>query len=151
MDYRFKRSFQLAAKLEMLLHRNFKYLRGKGERVHFLFNENEVDQIFYFFPDPWPKTRHHKKRLFQQPFLEICHQVLKPGGKLMIKTDHDGYAKWMNDVIEKQSLFKLNMKSTDLREEFPEHFLASYKTKFEKIFLQQGIKIKAFELENIKG
>ena len=97
IDYRFKRSYALAKKLSELPHeeKNFCLLRAKGERVAHIFGKNEVDRLFYFFPDPWPKTRHHKKRLFQAPFLEEVQKVLKPGGEICIKTDHDGYAEWM--------------------------------------------------------
>lgn len=146
IDYRFKRSYSLAKKLNAHPHRNFKYLRAKGERINFVFGENELDTIFYFFPDPWPKNRHHKKRLFQMPFVEAAYKALKPGGKILIKTDHDGYAEWMEKVIDTQNLFTCVMRSKNLRLEFPLHFLSSFSTKFEKIFLEKGIKIKAFEL-----
>lgn len=147
LDYRFKRSFQLATKLAKIPHRNFRYLRAKGERIHYIFEQGEVDTIYMFFPDPWPKSKHHKKRLFQVPFLEACHKVLRKGGRLLIKTDHDQYAEWMMEEISKSSNFKMIMKSKDLYNDFPEHFLAGFQTKFEKIFLKQNIKIKAIELE----
>lgn len=151
LDYRFKRSYQLAKKLERHPSNNFRYLRAKGERVHFIFNENEVDSIFYFFPDPWPKSRHHKKRLLQMPFLEAAHKILRPGGKIYIKTDHDGYAEWMSNVINGQNnLFSKSLETKDLRAEHPDHFLSSFATKFEKIFIQKDIKIKAFVLESLK-
>jgi tRNA (guanine-N7-)-methyltransferase len=147
MDYRFKRSFQLAKKLKSHPHQNFRYLRAKGERVEFIFGQQEVEALYYFFPDPWPKTRHHKKRLFQEPFLQAAHKVLTQTGKIYIKTDHDGYAQWMKEHIEKTTLFTCTMESWDLHNDQPDHFLAHYQTKFEKIFLGQGIKIKAFVLE----
>lgn len=150
LDYRFKRSFSLARKLADHPTKNFKYLRGKGERIHFLFEENELDKIFYFFPDPWPKNRHLKKRLFQEPFLNEAYKVLKPGGRILIKTDHDGYAEHMKEVMEKNEQFDVVMSTDRLRDEHPDHFLASFSTKFEKIFLKKGIKIKAFELVSKK-
>lgn len=150
MDYRFKRSFELAKKLKKHPTKNFRYLRAKGERIGFLFAENEIDTIFYFFPDPWPKTRHHKKRLLQKPFLEMAYKVLKPEGKIFIKTDHDGYGEWMENVLRDQDLFTIDMKTKNLREEFPDHFLSSFQTKFEKIFISQGLRIKAFELTSNK-
>lgn len=151
LDYRFKRSFQLAKKLATIENKNFRYLRAKGERIEFIFSENELDGIFYFFPDPWPKARHNKKRLFQKPFLEAAFRSLKPGGIFYVKTDHDGYAEWMKEEIEKVTdKFELILESKDLRVEFPEHFLAKYTTGFEKIFLTQGIKIKAFVLKSKK-
>lgn len=150
LDYRFKRSFELAKKLKNHPTQNFRYLRAKGERIEFLFSSGELDGIFYFFPDPWPKKRHKKKRLFSETFLESAVKVLKPGGKIYIKTDHDDYAEAMAEVIEKTKLpFKLIFESKDLRGEHPDHFLASFVTKFEKIFIGQGINIKAFVLEKI--
>tara|TARA_R110000868_G_scaffold155691_7_gene382240 strand:- start:1651 stop:2346 length:696 start_codon:yes stop_codon:yes gene_type:complete len=153
MDFRFKRTFYLAKKLAAHPTKNFRYLRARGERLKFIFGESEVDHMFYFFPDPWPKKRHHKKRLFQQPFIEAAHHVMKPGATLWIKTDHDGYAEWMQEFMNKpeaQALFDCKMHTQDLHAEQSEHFLASFKTKFEKIFLAQGTKIKAFELVSKK-
>lgn len=150
LDYRFKRSFYLAKKLAALEFKNFRYLRAKGERVEFMFGENELDGIFYFFPDPWPKTKHNKKRLIQGHFLESAYKVLKPGAIFYIKTDHDDYAAWMEREIKKCGLFDVLLESKDLRAEHPEHLLSKYTTGFEKIFLEQGIKIKAFVLKSKK-
>lgn len=148
LDYRFKRSYYLAKKLNQLKegNLNFRYLRAKGERVSFLFEKNELDGVFYFFPDPWPKTKHHKKRLIQKGFLEALHGVLKLDGKFFIKTDHDDYAHWMKREIEACGFFDIEMESKDLYSEFPDHFLCQQQTGFEKIFLKQNIKIKAFVL-----
>lgn len=151
MDYRFKRTFELAKKFSKISLNNFKYLRARGERISFIFNDNEVDHIFYFFPDPWPKTRHNKKRLFQQTFLESALKVLKPGGRIYIKTDHDHYAEWIKREINLNNDFKLLFETKDLKNEFPTHFLASFETKFEKIFISKGIKIKAFVIESQKA
>lgn len=151
LDYRFKRSYSVAKKLAEHPQKDFfRYLRAKGERVEFMFAENELDNIFYFFPDPWPKTRHHKKRLIQKPFLDAAVKSLKPNGILWIKTDNDGYAEWMEHEINQHNGFEVLLVSKDLRAEHPDHFLASFETKFEKIFLKQGIKIKAFVLRNKK-
>lgn len=150
LDHRFKRSFNLAKKLDKLEHKMFRYLRARGERFEFLFGENELDTVYYFFPDPWPKARHHKKRLFQKRFLDSLHTCIKPDGLFFMKTDHDGYYEWMKEVLETEDRFEILMDTKDLRSEFPEHFLASFKTKFEKIFLEKEIKIKAFVLRNKK-
>jgi len=150
LDYRFKRSFTLAKKLNNLKYRNFSYLRAKGERIEFIFGESEVSKIFYFFPDPWPKNKHHKKRLFQEPFLQAAYKILRPGGQIFVKTDHLGYAEWMKEVIAKNSDFNLLLESYNLRTEHPEHFLTKNITKFEKIFIAQGKKINAFVLETKK-
>jgi tRNA (guanine-N7-)-methyltransferase len=150
LDHRFKRSFSLAKKLEKIPHKNFRYLRARGERLGFMFGENEIDELFYFFPDPWPKTRHHKKRLFNQAFLNACLKVIKKDGYFFIKTDHDDYFEWMLKELQLCKDFKIILQSKDLRSEFPEHFLSQFATKFEKIFLSQGKKIKALVLQNSK-
>lgn len=150
LDHRFKRSFSLAKKLNLLEHKNFRYLRARGERIGFLFSENEVDKIFYFFPDPWPKKRHHKKRLFQKRFLDEAYKVLKPSGEIFIKTDHDEYFDWMLEEIKNEKRFSIQLKTFDLHTEASSHFLASFVTKFEKIFLAKNIKIKAMVLKSLK-
>ena len=153
LDHRFKRSFHLAKKLASLRFKNFKYLRGRGERLGHIFGESELSKVFYFFPDPWPKARHHKKRLFQARFIDEAFKVLKPGGEFLIKTDHDGYFEWMLEEMDKElpkGRFEIIFKTFDLREEHPDHFLSSFITKFEKIFLAKNIKIKAMVIRSLK-
>ena len=53
---------------------------------------DSVDRILVFFPDPWPKKRHHKRRLLDPGFLDILAGSLKPNGLLHIATDWDNYA-----------------------------------------------------------
>jgi tRNA (guanine-N7-)-methyltransferase len=150
LDYRFKRSFHLAKKLAKLGNENFRYLRAKGERLEFMFEKNEVERLFYFFPDPWPKTKHNKKRLFQLPFLKSAYQVLAPGGKLYVKTDHVDYAIWMKKVLQDNPYFTIELETLDLRKDFPDHFLSQFATKFEKIFIKQNVAINAFVLVSKK-
>lgn len=47
--------------------------------------------VHVYFPDPWPKKRHHKRRLIQPPFIEEMQRVLIPGGRLQVVTDHHEY------------------------------------------------------------
>ena len=51
-----------------------------------------LDEILILFPDPWPKKRHHKRRLIQQPFVALLAQRLKSGGVLRVATDWEPYA-----------------------------------------------------------
>ncbi len=150
LDFRFKRSFQLAKRLSKVSKQNFRYLRGRGERIEYIFDNDEIDKLYYFFPDPWPKTRHHKKRLFQKPFLKAAHKVIKSSGRFFIKTDHDEYFEWMVNELKDQNLFEVEFLTRDLYSDSPDHFLASFQTKFEKIFLKQKIKIKAMVLRSLK-
>jgi tRNA (guanine-N7-)-methyltransferase len=53
--------------------------------------------IHLYFPDPWPKKRHHKRRIVQDQFLRDCHRVLQAGGELRVVTDHADYWQWMTE------------------------------------------------------
>jgi tRNA (guanine-N7-)-methyltransferase len=55
--------------------------------------------IHIFFPDPWPKKRHHKRRIVQTPFVRLLASRLLPGGYLHLATDWQEYAEWMLDVL----------------------------------------------------
>jgi tRNA (guanine-N7-)-methyltransferase len=63
-----------------------------------------IDNLHIYFPDPWPKTRHHKRRLIQLPFIKEAHRILKPGGVMRLVTDHADYFAWMQDVLKNQDL-----------------------------------------------
>lgn len=149
LDHRFKRTYQLVKKLKKCEIQNFRYLRARAERLEYLFAEEELDQIFYFFPDPWPKSRHHKKRLIQKSYLPILWSRLKEDGVVFIKTDHPHYFEWMVDIF-KDGPFQHELLTRDLYKDYSDHFLASFQTKFEKIFLSQGTKINALVLRKVQ-
>jgi len=66
-----------------------------GERVA----PDSLSMLLVFFPDPWPKKRHHKRRLIQPPFVELAAARLAPGGLLHCATDWESYAAWMMEVL----------------------------------------------------
>ena len=57
------------------------------------------DEIWILFPDPWPKKRHHKRRLISDHFLKKIHHFIKDGGKIMIATDSSSYTQSILSVI----------------------------------------------------
>ncbi len=61
--------------------------------------DNSFDRIQIFFPDPWPKQRHHKRRLIQAEFVNLVQTKLKPGGGLHLATDWQDYAEQMMEVL----------------------------------------------------
>jgi tRNA (guanine-N7-)-methyltransferase len=60
--------------------------------------------VHVFFPDPWPKKRHHKRRLIQAPFVELLAVRMKPGGYLHVATDWEEYAGQILEVLAAQPL-----------------------------------------------
>lgn len=59
------------------------------------------DEIYIICPDPWPKARHHKRRLIKKDFLTLLNKVLKRNGSVYISTDWDNYAESIEEEIEK--------------------------------------------------
>jgi tRNA (guanine-N7-)-methyltransferase len=66
--------------------------------------ENSLDGVHIFFPDPWHKSRHHKRRLIQPPFVNRLARHLKPGGYLHLATDWQPYAEQMLEVLNAEPL-----------------------------------------------
>jgi tRNA (guanine-N7-)-methyltransferase len=60
-----------------------------------------LDRVFILFPDPWPKARHHKRRLLQDDVAADLARVLKPGGRLRFATDWGDYADWALERLSK--------------------------------------------------
>lgn len=61
--------------------------------------ESVIDEIYVMFADPWPKTRHHKRRIINEFTLAEMRRVLKPNGTVKIATDHPGYYEWITEHL----------------------------------------------------
>jgi len=72
------------------------------EVMEHCFEDGSLDGVQIFFPDPWHKKRHHKRRLIQAEFVDLLTQKLKPGGQLHLATDWQPYAEQMLEVLENQ-------------------------------------------------
>lgn len=69
---------------------NLTLVRGDGAGLDTYFEDGSIDRLYLNFSDPWPKTRHEKRRLTYKTFLANYQQVVKPGGGLEFKTDNQG-------------------------------------------------------------
>ncbi|MBS3995843.1 MAG: tRNA (guanosine(46)-N7)-methyltransferase TrmB [Hydrogenophaga sp.] len=74
------------------------------EVLDHMLGENSLDGVHIFFPDPWHKSRHHKRRLIQTPFVNRLARHLKPGGYLHLATDWQPYAEQMLAVLSAEPL-----------------------------------------------
>ncbi len=63
-----------------------------------------LDGIHIFFPDPWHKKRHHKRRLIQSNFVRLLCSKLKSGGYLHVATDWEEYAEWVLEILKQEPL-----------------------------------------------
>lgn len=78
--------------------RNLKNIRIHAEDARSLLDrlpEAGLSAVYILFPDPWPKRRHHKRRLVNAELLSLLARVMRPGGTLLIATDHADYTEWM--------------------------------------------------------
>jgi tRNA (guanine-N7-)-methyltransferase len=69
------------------------------EVLRHMIADASLDGVHIFFPDPWPKKRHHKRRLLQAEFVALLCSKLKPGGYLHFATDWEEYAQWTLEVL----------------------------------------------------
>ncbi len=64
--------------------------------------ENSIDCVYIFFPDPWPKKKHHKRRLISSSLMPLIKNVLKNHGRLFIATDWENYAMQISEIIDSE-------------------------------------------------
>ncbi len=67
--------------------------------------EASLDRLFLLFPDPWPKTRHAKRRFVHPALLPVLAHALRPGGEWRVATDDPSYHAWIAEVMGAQGLF----------------------------------------------
>jgi len=67
---------------------------------------DSFDGLHVFFPDPWPKTRHQKRRLIQAPFVSLLSSRLRPGGYFHVATDWEDYAQQILEVLSNEPLLE---------------------------------------------
>jgi tRNA (guanine-N7-)-methyltransferase len=97
-------------KLFALIHEhgltNLRVIQGDVHLVlHDMFDDKSFDGVHLFFPDPWPKKRHNKRRIVNAEFLALIAAKIKDGGFIHIATDWVPYAEWIEEVFASSHLF----------------------------------------------
>lgn len=116
------------------------------ERILLMLDEHDkIDRIYINFCNPWPRGKHRKKRLTHTRQLEKYKIFLKKDGEIYFKTDDDGLFLDTIHYLE-DSGFEIVKKTFDLENE--ENFWENIQTEHEKMFMEQGIKIKAVIAKN---
>jgi tRNA (guanine-N7-)-methyltransferase len=100
-------------------------------------------RINVYFPDPWPKKRHHKRRLIQPWFLELAAAALAPRGSLRIATDWASYAEHIDEAVAESPAFSV----AERREHGGDRPLDRVVTRFERRGLRLGHRIVDWRLE----
>ncbi len=136
-----KRNIEQAYKEADIEPTNVLITRFDIERILFLFSDKDnIERIYINFCNPWPRGKHRKKRLTHSIQLEKYKQFLKENGKIYFKTDDDELFE-SSLIYFEQSGFKIIKKTYDLHQE--PIFEKNIETEHEKMFSEQGIKIKA--------
>lgn len=130
---------------------NVMFLRTRIEFLTSFFSEDEIEEIWITFPDPFPKRRNTARRLTSPFFLNSYRTFLKNGGIVHLKTDNRELYNYTNKIIEKNNLEAI-CSTNDLYSPSEEYENLSIRTHYENIFLSRGIKINylSFRLDKNK-
>ena len=97
---------KLLSRIEELELKNVRTIEGDAFEVfEEMIVDNSLDGVHLFFPDPWPKAPHFKRRIVNQEFIAAVAAKLKPGAFFHIATDWHPYAEWIAEEFTKQSFF----------------------------------------------
>ena len=146
IDWKFKIIHRGAEKTAEKGLKNLIFFRANVERLRFMFGEGEVDSLYLYFPDPWPKKAQWKNRFLKESTLREAARVVRPGGYFHIKTDHDGYYAWMQEAFAAtKDVWEIERETLDLHAGNPMAGKLEIPdvTLFEKLFIKDGIKIKS--------
>jgi tRNA (guanine-N7-)-methyltransferase len=113
--------------------------------VGYLLPERSVETFYLLFPDPWPKRRHHRRRIVKADFLDLIHRALQDGGSLRIATDQLDYFDLIQRVGQNHSRFEIvDANASPVRTDLP-------LTKFERRFNALAAPIYRLELRKLSS
>jgi tRNA (guanine-N7-)-methyltransferase len=109
---------------------NVRLQAGDVRALMALLPEGSVDRFYILFPDPWPKTRHRKRRLVQPDFIADAARLMKPGARLRFATDWADYADWTLERFLAAPGFRWTAeRADDWRRPWPDHVTTRYEAK----------------------
>jgi tRNA (guanine-N7-)-methyltransferase len=146
MEIKFKRCYVTAEKTIEKWGENFLIIREFAQKISKFIWDNELEQTYIFFPDPWgKKDRQKKHRLMQADFLESLYKKTMSGWKVIFKTDHRDYFNDSLEVIQNQGIWGIQNLSYDYETENSEYDVKNI-TEFETIHRSLNTKINYLEL-----
>ncbi|WML54371.1 tRNA (guanosine(46)-N7)-methyltransferase TrmB [Neobacillus sp. PS3-12] len=122
---------------------NLKLLNIDANDLEKLFAKNDVDRIYLNFSDPWPKTRHEKRRLTYKSFLKLYENILKDAGEIHFKTDNQSLFEYSLMSFSQYGLL-LKYLSLDLHHS---DFEGNIMTEYEQKFSEKGNRIFRCEVK----
>ncbi len=135
LEIRFKRAFKTGEKAEKLGLNNLLVLRTDARCLLELFDKGEVDAFYINYPDPWDKRRWKKNRILNQEMLATMHDLLRSGGHLRYKTDHQEYFASTLELLNAEHWKHLKLTTDLLNSEWSQ---STIPTEFEYLFKSQN-------------
>lgn len=135
LEIRFKRAFKTGEKAEGNELSNIRVLRTDARQIRHLFSPGQVSAFFINYPDPWEKRRWRKNRLINAELIQTMWDLLKPGGFLRYKTDHQEYFASTCPLLAPQK-WEIQRHTTDLLKS--PYLDNNIPTEFEMLFKSQG-------------
>ncbi len=138
---RFRKAVRVAEKLSL---KNLKFLHVEAEiALRQVFRERMFDLVLVNFPDPWPKKKHSKHRMFNREFISCLAKVLTRSGRTVIKTDQLSYIEQIVSEFKRSRLFRpvhpppgfVEARRGETETKFEKHFREASQKIFSAVFL----------------
>ena len=147
LELRFKRLVLGAKKSKKRNLNNILFVRKRAETILDFIGKNEITGVYVNFPDPWEGEE--RKRVVSEDLFSRLNAILKIGGKLFFKTDHEQYYEDVLELVNDIDNYKVIYKTRDLHNSEKAH--ENIRTEFEEMFLSKhNMNIKYIEIEKIK-
>lgn len=146
VEWRFERVRKIWSKMKNYGLSNLFIISGEAQtfaREYLPFSS--VDGVYINFPDPWPKDKHAKNRLFQQPFIEQLARTIKSGGTLTVATDDPTYSEQISREMLANPAWKSDFPKPYYRTEW-EGYGTSY---FDTLWREKGKEIRYFQFRHV--
>ena len=147
LELRFKRLVLAAKKSKKRNLNNILFIRKRAETILDFIGKNEITGVYVNFPDPWEGEE--RKRVISEDLFSRLDIILKTGGKLFFKTDHEQYYEDVLELVNNIDNYKVIYRTKDLHNS--EKSKENIRTEFEEMFLSKhNMNIKYIEIEKVK-
>ena len=147
LELRFKRLVLAAKKSKKRNLNNILFIRKRAETILDFIGKNEITGVYVNFPDPWEGEE--RKRVVSEDLFSRLDIILKTGGKLFFKTDHEQYYEDVLELVNNIDNYKVIYRTKDLHNS--EKSEENIRTEFEEMFLSKhNMNIKYIEIEKVK-
>ena len=132
----------LLGKIEKTNTKNIRIFNGDARLLLESLEDSSLNKVFILFPDPWPKKKHHNRRIINESFLELLHTKMKPESTLIFASDIDNYIDWTIEKVQNHGKFTFPAKSKENCEQEPNWWI---RTRYQQKAIREGRKSRWLE------